>query len=145
MTIDWYIWSDLFLFWLFFFLIFDYFFSSYSLSPSTGWAIIHAIASLNSELWNFTTCVCFGLFVYPKFMYWNLILNVTYLEMGLWEVIRSWGRALTNSMGALIKENSLASPTKWGLSEKMAICDSGGRLSSDTKFASTPWPWIYSL
>lgn len=41
-----------------------------------------------------------------------------------------------NGISALLKDGSLASPTKQGLGEEMVICESGSRLSSDTKFAS---------
>lgn len=63
-----------------------------------------------------------------------------HLEVGLWEVIESWGWRLMNRMIALKKETSesaLAPSAVGGYSKKLAIDEWGSRPSSHTKSAGT--------
>ena len=54
---------------------------------------------------------------------------------GLWEVIRSWGWSLINEIIKETPASSLAPSAMWGCSEKIAVYESGSRLSSDTESA----------
>lgn len=86
---------------------------------------------------------CYGLNVCvpPKFVYWNLIPNVVVFGgVALWRGLGHEGGALMNGISVLIKEttqSSLTSSVMWGHRERMAICEPGRRLSSDTKSAGT--------
>lgn len=66
-----------------------------------------------------TECCC-----PPEFIHWNQSFMWWYLEMGPWDMIRSWGRTLMNGISALLAEtleSSFTSSPITGHSKKKAI------------------------
>jgi hypothetical protein len=72
-----------------------------------------------------------------KFVCWNLSPQCDGIRSGLWEVVRSWGRALMNGISALRDPRELSSclSSMWGCNKKLTVCNPEGPRRNLTMLA----------